>query len=192
MIGNLAHSILDIFRFYVALIRSPRKVAGFAPSSSYVGAAIVKNIDWDLMDTIVELGAGTGVITKQIDKAKSNQSQAIIFEVDPHLKRLLMRQFPEMIHREDARDLLETMRELNLPHVDVIVSGLPFAMFPQSLREEILDVVYKALKPGGIFITYQYSLQMRKHLHKRFSSIRSSWVPLNFPPMFVHICSKSK
>jgi len=75
--------------------------------------------------------------------------------------------------------------------VDVIISGLPFAVLPQSLRDEILTGVYRALKPNGIFVTFQYSLQMKKQLVKLFDSVDLSFVPLNIPPAFVYRCQKN-
>ena len=74
------------------------------------------------------------------------------------------------------------------PLLDGVISGLPFANFPPSLRDLILDNVRSALKPQGKFIAFQYSLRLKSRLEKRFEKVTTSLVPLNVPPAFVHVC----
>ncbi|MED0668798.1 hypothetical protein P4S95_00990 [Aneurinibacillus aneurinilyticus] len=73
---------------------------------------------------------------------------------------------------------------------DVIISGLPFTVFPKELTTQIMNEVIKSLKPGGLFITFQYSLHMKKRLQADFSTIELRFVPFNIPPAFVYICRK--
>lgn len=42
------------------------------------------------------------------------------------------------------------VQEKGWPRVEVIVSGLPFANFPQELRDEILDGVIDVLQAGRL------------------------------------------
>jgi phospholipid N-methyltransferase len=82
------------------------------------------------------------------------------------------------------------VRQLGLYQVDCILSGLPFTNFSQSLRDRILDGVLEALKPGGLFIAFQYSPHMKNQLSRRFAKVELSFVPLNIPPAFVYYCHK--
>jgi len=50
--------------------------------------------------------------------------------------------------------------------------------------------VYHSLKPGGLFIAFQYSQQMKKLLGEHFSIEKIEFVPLNIPPAFVYVCRK--
>jgi phospholipid N-methyltransferase len=51
----------------------------------------------------------------------------------------------------------------------------------------LLSEIQQALKPGGWFVAYQYSLQMKELLELRFQTVKTL-VPLNLPPGFIYVC----
>jgi phospholipid N-methyltransferase len=193
MLQLMDHVISDRLRFFYSFLRSPRTVGSVTPSSKFLARAMLKEVDWAHTDIVVELGAGTGVFTERIKKMARSNAKKIIFEKDPHLRERLIHRFPEFIIAENACELIPSLARSGIEagQVDVIISGLPFAVLPQSLRDEILTGVYRALKPNGIFVTFQYSLQMKKQLVKLFDSVDLSFVPLNIPPAFVYRCQKN-
>ncbi|SFX80895.1 hypothetical protein SAMN04487866_12815 [Thermoactinomyces sp. DSM 45891] len=79
----------------------------------------------------------------------------------------------------NATDLPQIMQNLAIDGVDVIVSGLQFANFPQQLRDQILTGVLSTLNPGGLFITFQYSFQLKAQLGTLFSQVDISFIPIN-------------
>lgn len=175
--------------FLKKFLRSPKKIGSITPSSPFLAQAMFKTVDWQSVQTIVELGAGTGVFTRQIHARKLNRCEAIIFECDDDMRRRLQRLYPDFHYYENAKNICADIRALGLTQVDCIISGLPFANFSQSLRNCILEGVVNSLKPGGQFIAFQYSLQMKKQLNERFKNVELSVVPLNLPPAFVYYCS---
>lgn len=190
MNGSVKSTLADMKRFFSTFMRSPKQVGSIAPSSPYLTRAMLEGLDWNEMKTIVEFGAGTGVFTKKIAEKKQRDTTAIIFEQDSELRAHLSRKFPQLLFRSQAQHLKQNLAELGLTQVDGVVSGLPFANFPHQLRNEILDGVEEVLKPGGVFITFQYSLQMKKQLQRRFPTVDISYVPLNLPPAVVYLCHK--
>lgn len=54
------------FSFVSQYIVKPRTVGAIFPSSKYLAAKMVKDIDFSTSSYIVELGAGTGVFTDQL------------------------------------------------------------------------------------------------------------------------------
>jgi phospholipid N-methyltransferase len=80
--------------------------------------------------------------------------------------------------------------EIGIKKVDYVISSLPFANFSSELRSRFLELIYETLKPGGSFIAYQYSRQMKPQLQKTFSQVEISLVPFNIPPAFVYTCRK--
>ena len=62
--------------------------------------------------------------------------------------------------------------------------------FSNEMRQRILDQIQLALKPGGILIVYQFSLQMKRTLNHHFIVEEVAFVPFNFPPAFVYVCHK--
>ena len=98
-----------------------------------------------------------------------------------------------------ASNLPEILNENGCPHTDIIISGLPWAIFPEKLQDEILGAVIEALPPGGKFATFAYiqgvmlpaGIRFRRRLENLFSKVESSHIIWrNLPPAFVYRCQK--
>ncbi|TCP63834.1 class I SAM-dependent methyltransferase [Baia soyae] len=181
--------ILERAKFIHKFVQSPREIGSITPSSRFLAHAMLKEIPWNQAKTIVELGAGTGVFTREIAKKVSPSFQTFIFEQDDDLRTDIETQIPQFTYLKKAEELQNTLKRFHIPKVDAIISGLPFSNFSPSFTKEILDQVQSSLSDNGSFITYQYSLQLRKELKHRFKNVQINFVPWNLPPTFVYICS---
>lgn len=181
---------LPQFDFLVQFIKYPRVIGSITPSSSFLARAMVAPVPWHDAEVVVELGAGTGVFTKYIRGKIKTDSRAYIFEKNALFRKQLARQYPEFAHHADAVQLSSTLHKAGERHADAIISGLPFTVFPKPLTLHIMDEVTRSLKPGGLFITFQFSLHMKKQLQAHFSNVNIQFVPLNILPAFVFICYK--
>ena len=174
--------------FFRKFLRAPLKTGSVLPSSEYLTREMIKPVDWPRARHLAELGAGTGVFTRRIDEMYRPGTEVLIFEKDDGMRQRLNGQFPEFGFHPDALHLREILGQRGIPALDGIISGLPFSNFPPSLRNGILDEAAGALAPDGVFVTFMYSLRLVGDLKKRFRSVRTTLVPLNFPPAFVHVC----
>lgn len=174
--------------FLRKFLQSPRRIGSAIPSSDFLARAMIQPIDWSRVRSIVELGAGTGVFTRYIQQLKQPDCAGIIFEQDVEMRERLRRLYPGLIYRSNAENLYSDITELGFTQVDCILSGLPFANFSKKTRDCVLEGIARSLKPGGQFVAFQYSLQMRRHLEEQFSSVDLKVVPLNLPPAFVYSC----
>ncbi|MFD0716534.1 class I SAM-dependent methyltransferase [Paenibacillus sp. GCM10027626] len=181
---------LQKLQFFYQFIKYPRVIGSITPSSIFLAKAMVAPVHWDDAEVIVELGAGTGVFTKCIKQKMKKGSRAYIFEKNLHLSNQLLQQYPAFSHHTRAEHLSSSLYEAGEKYADVIISGLPFTVFPKSLTIQITNEVLKSLKPGGLFITFQFSLNMKKQLQSHFSKVDIKFVPLNIFPAFVFICYK--
>jgi phospholipid N-methyltransferase len=148
----------------------------------------MRPIDWEHQYVIVELGAGTGALTRYIHRLKKADSHALIFEKDAQMRNRLKMAYPDLLFASDARHLSRELSNHNLGQADCILSGLPFANFSPLLRSRILREVRRSLRPNGLFITFQYTLQMKPHLEQQFRSVEIVFTPWNIPPAFIYIC----
>lgn len=189
MLVKLKYAVKEKFIFLNQFAHNPKRVGSIIPSSDFLVQTMIGPISWDETKTIVELGAGTGVLTRYIEKLRSPESKSFIFEIDNRMRERLERIYPDINCHEDACDLVSILDKQEL-RADYILSGLPFANFSQELRDKILDGVVDSLKPGGLFITFQYSLQMKQQLEQRFNHVDIKFSPINIPPAFVYFCSK--
>lgn len=176
--------------FLLKFIESPMQVGSVTPSSRFLTEKILEPIDWEDVRSIAELGAGTGVFTKQIHELKHPDCQVVVFEKNDKMRHQLCSDFPEAAIGEDALQLTQTLELVDIEELDCVVSGLPFALFDKNVRVRIIDEVINALKPDGIFVIFQYSLQMKNLLASKFPRVETSFVPFNIPPAFVYVCRK--
>jgi phospholipid N-methyltransferase len=176
--------------FLYKFIQKPKEIGSVVPSSSFLTKKMLENLPWDNIETLVELGAGTGVFTEFIAENKKESCQIFVIEHDYDMRKNLKTKYPTFYYGAKAEKLDWLLQKYDLPQVDCIVSGLPFAAFSESVREKIMLAISHSLKPGGIFVAFQYSLQMKKTLKKHFNEVIIGFVPLNMPPAFVYYCRK--
>jgi len=93
--------------------------------------------------------------------------------------------------RATIENLPFILQKFGMEKVDCVISGLPFAIFTQELRRQILCAAQSSLQPDGRFIAFQYSLQMYPVLKKSFSEVALGFEWRNFPPAFVYRCRKA-
>ena len=56
------------FQFLQAFLKNPLKVGAIAPSSPALAAKMLEDIEPDENDVVLELGVGTGAITKFLQR----------------------------------------------------------------------------------------------------------------------------
>lgn len=178
--------------FLRTFIRKPKQIGSVWPSSGFLARKMVEQVPWHEVDTIAEVGSGTGAITKDIQLHLFEKTKVFLFEKDERLREILQQEFPEFFCCQNAVHLQNEINQHGVKQLDCVISGLPFFNFSMELRERLLQQIVDALKPGGYFIAFQYSLQMRKLLSGLFHIERILYTPLNLPPAFIYVCRKVK
>ncbi|WP_179952657.1 class I SAM-dependent methyltransferase [Cohnella abietis] len=170
----------------------PKQIGSVVPSSKFLASKMVGSIPWDNVEAVAELGAGTGAITRYIAERVRPSTKVYLFEKDARMRRKLKEDYPDFICSANATNLFPVLKSngdtIGGKQLDCIISGLPFYNFPQVVRDQLMEQIEISLKPGGLFVAFQYSLQMRKQMAKLFNIERIYFVPLNFPPAFVYVC----
>src|SRR5215467_11649520 len=99
---------LFLGKFLTQLTRG-NPIASIAPSSRWLSRTTVRNIAWDRVETLIELGAGTGPITRVLAERTRPQCRVVVVERDHDFARLLRQRFGSLPNLEivegDARDL---------------------------------------------------------------------------------------
>ncbi|PVY75827.1 phospholipid N-methyltransferase [Tamilnaduibacter salinus] len=180
------------WRFIRKFIESPAQIGSVLPSSRMLVGSMMEAVDWQRANTVVELGAGTGVVTQAINRLRSPQSRFYCFEQDPHMRTDLMSRFPGVWLERDAFELERVLKQRGPGQADCIVSCLPFANLDDTAREHLLAVIHRTLSPGGLFIAFQYSRQLLPYLSAIYDDVDTRWVMLNMPPACVYICRKKQ
>ncbi|MFE6076464.1 class I SAM-dependent methyltransferase [Paenibacillus sp. NPDC057886] len=182
----------DCLLFLRSFMRSPKNVGSIIPSSRFLANTMVKQAIWQENMAVAELGAGTGAITRYIQKNAHENTKVLLFEMDQTMRSILQNEYPNFNSHPNAATLMNTMRNEGIHELDYIFSGLPFFNFERTLRDTLIEQIHQALKPGGQFIAFQYSLQMKKQLSEKFIIEKIVFVPLNIPSAYAYVCRKKE
>jgi phospholipid N-methyltransferase len=183
----------DAILFLKKFLRHGTKIASLAPSSPWLARATVSNVDWDKARVIVELGAGTGPITKVLAERARPETRVVILERDPDFSAILRERFgprPNFdVIEGDVRDLAGMLLDRGIERVDHIVSGLPVPSFPKDLQRDFFRVVHNILMPGGGYSQITELALVYMGLYKRyFEQVKFVFEPRNFPPAGAYHC----
>ena len=150
----------DPLAFWRAWLRSPAGIGAVAPSGRALARAMARatRAVRDSGDgAVVELGAGTGSVTRALLEAGIAPSRLIVIEREPALARILSGRFPGLnVLARDARDLPAILAEHGRTHADVVVSSLPLLAMPRPMRSAIVAAAAAALRPGGRIVQFTY------------------------------------
>lgn len=185
-------------RFLAAFLRSPVSVGALVPSSPALGRAMLDGCDLTTAGVVVELGPGTGALTRFIVDRVGKDTKVIALEIDGRQVRTLRRHFPtvKFVH-DSAENLARFLPGRGKRKADCIISGLPWVNMSSATRNRIVDAVLAGLRPGGMFIAFGYvhASLMPAHRHFRqrllhhFDEVaRSRIIWNNVPPAFVYRC----
>lgn len=183
----------DALLFLKKFLRHGTKIASLAPSSPWLSRATVSNVDWANAGVIVELGAGTGPITKVLAAKARAETRVIVLERDPDFSAILRERFGALpnfdVIEGDVRDLASMLRDRGIERVDHIVSGLPIPSFPKDLQRDFFRVVRDVLDPAGGYSQITELALVYMGLYKRyFDRVKFVFEPRNFPPAGAYHC----
>lgn len=177
-------------RFLKRFLDSPQAIGSVMPSSPALVKVMLSGVDWSRVDTVAELGGGTGVISGRINSLRRAESRFLCFENDPDMHLQLSRKFRDVLFERDAFTIRQVLEKHQLSGLDCVVSGLPLVNFPRIKRHRLLKDIYTVLNPGGMFVAFQYTRQLQSSLASIYDRTDRQYVWANLPPAFVFVCRK--
>lgn len=190
-----ARPVRDGLQFLGTFLRRPGAVGAVLPSSRYLARALVGRLDLLPGQLLVEYGPGTGPMTAVIAELLPVGARYLGIEIEPQFHRLLTQRFPQLdFHCGSAGDVVQILRDRQLPSPVRIVSGLPFASLPAAVQDAVVAGIACCLEGGGEFRTFQYvhaygmkaARRFRARMAEHFASFeRLGPVLRNVPPAFV-------
>ena len=146
-----------IFVFLRSMVDNPTRIGAVLPSSSALARLMAKQIRLSPGEAIVEIGAGTGVVTAALLEAGVPRDALYVVELDPRLAEYLRKRFPGVeILQGDAAKLPELLPAHRVGRIASVVSSLPIRPMPKSVQKSIVEAAFAVMKPQGNFIQYTY------------------------------------
>ncbi|RUL88204.1 ornithine lipid N-methyltransferase [Tautonia sociabilis] len=185
----MKESLLFLGKF----LRHGTAIASLAPSSPWLSRATVRNVDWDNARVLIELGAGTGPITRELIRRARPETKLLVLERDPDFVRVLRDRFDPRPNLEiiegDVRDLPAMLQDRGIERADAIISGLPVPSFPKDLQRDLFRNVGRVLEPGGSYNQITELPLVYLNFYRRFfDEVRFTFEPRNVPPAGAYYC----
>src|SRR5271169_793296 len=105
-------ALSDEAHFLKSLLQSPRLTGALAPSGRALAKAMAAAVGAPPSGLVVELGPGTGPVTRAMIERGVARERLVLIEHDGQFCRLLAQRFaPARVVQGDAYDLENTLRE---------------------------------------------------------------------------------
>lgn len=169
------------------------KVGSVMPSSKSLALKMVKHVDFANAKVIVELGPGTGAITKYIIRKLQPETKFISIELNEKFIEKLNEDFPhDNCHFvcDSVENIPAILEAHGIKEVDAYISSLPISLFPQPMIEKLTQDMLDTITPDGTYVQYQYSLHKRRWIEKNWQVLKKSITVINIPPSIVYTCKK--
>ena len=206
----LLHKLIGMLAFLKAFFNAPFSMGMLCPSSPFLTKKLANQIpdlvistlqkqqkletqnlesqdesqdetQHELQGYVVELGAGTGAVTKALLRRGVPPSRLLVFERSDTMASLLIQRFPGIRIIQDDAANMATYLPKNA-YIASIVSSLPFVSLPVPVSENIICAIQNTLG-DSILIQYTYALNQKTLLEEKgFNVIEKHTVWLNFPP----------
>jgi phosphatidylethanolamine/phosphatidyl-N-methylethanolamine N-methyltransferase len=174
-------------------LRQPLSMGAVMPSGPLLTRALALTAVREMQGRdghVVELGAGTGEVTKALLAAGIAPDRLALVERDPELVAFLRRHFrgPCIIEGDAAR-LPKLLATEGVAKVATVVSGLPLLSLPAEVVTGIVHGVFEALPKGAALVQFTYGpappipKALRESLHLVGAHGRRIW--RNVPPAVV-------
>ena len=174
-------------------LRRPFTMGAVVPSGRLLAEAMAQatlaNLD-GRDGHIVELGAGTGEVTKALIAKGIAPERLALIERDPELSLFLRRHFPgPRIIEGDAATLPRLLADHGIPSVAAVVSSLPLLSLPGDVVSGIVAGVFETLPQGGALVQFTYGPKppipraMRERL--KLDGVHGRRIWRNVPPAVV-------
>ncbi len=154
---HLAEKFDDEIRFLKGWMAGPKTVGAIMPTSSYTANRMASVIDAGSGLPVLELGPGTGVITKAILARGVRPEKLVSIEYSEDFFHHLVQTYPgvNFIHG-DAFNLAKTLEPLGDQKFDSVVSGIPLLNFPMHQRVSLLCDLLDRMPPGRPVVQFSY------------------------------------
>jgi phosphatidylethanolamine/phosphatidyl-N-methylethanolamine N-methyltransferase len=182
-------TLADSARFLRQWIENPRIVGAVSPSGPALAKAMAGYVDLARQGPIVELGPGTGPVTKALLERGIPLERLLLVEYETKFCRLLAERYPGVkIVQGDAYGLKTTLAGHVEGEAAAVISSLPLLNRPERDRIELLHQAFELMGPDGLFIQFTYGLAispMPIHAHGvggAYVGKGSAPILLNIPP----------
>ncbi len=194
---------MHLTTFAMQALADFRTVGAVTPSSRYLTRALVDPLPLRNARVVVELGCGTGAVTRMLLSQMHRKAVLLAFEINPRFSRFLKAKItdPRMVLiNASAEKVREEVQRRGYEYVDAVASSLALTLMTERLRDAILSAAGGILSRTGVFTQYLYLHGLMwqqgrpalfpgtRVLQQHFRSVERTVVWRNCPPAYIYSC----
>ncbi|MFO0660170.1 MAG: methyltransferase domain-containing protein [Polyangiaceae bacterium] len=205
---RLQHEIGSLYQFIQKGMTNFDQTAALLPSSRFLVDAMLDPLPLASARCVVELGSGTGALTRKILERMGPNGHVHTVEID----EVLLNNMVESIRDDRLRPAFGSAADTRalMNHVgctgqaDAVVSSLGLSLIPSEVRDQIIESVGEVLSDDAWFVQYAYlharwfaysqtnrkwfRWYARPYLEQHFDHVTSRLISANIPPAVVYKC----
>jgi phosphatidylethanolamine/phosphatidyl-N-methylethanolamine N-methyltransferase len=147
--GDCMHA--DAGVFFALWLQKPLRIAAAKPSGARLADAVARCIDLTRPGPVLELGAGTGSLTRGLVRAGCRPERIVALESEPALVAVLRRAFPAVTVIEGDATRIGDYFAGSVERFVAVVSSLPIKWFSVEAQYAVVRPCLDLLGPGGRF-----------------------------------------
>lgn len=167
-------------------LANPLQMGSVIPSGAALCRHIAAQIRRAPEEVVLELGAGTGVVSRALLDAGVPAEKLVVVEIVPDMAEHLRRTLPHVnVIQGDAFDLARVLPTALHGKVGTAICGIPLVLLPLEQQRRFVAAV-EHVAPGKGFLLYTYCITSPLPYRKLgLTAKREAWTPFNFPPASV-------
>jgi phosphatidylethanolamine/phosphatidyl-N-methylethanolamine N-methyltransferase len=183
---STSRQIANAGLFFRRWLANPLQMGSIIPSSPSLCRRIASLVRLAEDEVVVELGAGTGVISKALLAAGVPPERLVVVEIVRDMADHLRSVLPGVnVIQGDAFELARALPERMHGKIGTAICGIPLVMLPIEQQKRFVEAV-EAVAPGRGFLLYSYCITSPLPYEKLgLTAKREAWTPRNFPPASV-------
>jgi phosphatidylethanolamine/phosphatidyl-N-methylethanolamine N-methyltransferase len=180
-------SLADSARFIKQWIENPRLIGAVSPSGPALAKAMAGYVDLTRDGPIVELGPGTGPVTKALLARGIAPERLVLVEYEGRFCKMIGERYPgaRIVQEGDAYGLKKTLEGKIDGRVATVVSSLPLLVRPERDRVALMHQAFELMGDDGLFIQFTYGLVTPMPLHAH--ELKGSYVGKGSAPILMNI-----
>jgi phosphatidylethanolamine/phosphatidyl-N-methylethanolamine N-methyltransferase len=167
-------------------LANPLQMGSVVPSAPALCRAIAGQVRREPDEYVLELGAGTGVVSRALLDSGVPPERLAVVEIVPDMARHLRETLPLVnVIQGDAFDLARSLPPHLHGRIGTAICGIPLVLLPIEKQRAFVQTV-ENVAPGKGFLLYTYCITSPLPCRKLgLAGKREAWTPLNFPPASV-------
>jgi phosphatidylethanolamine/phosphatidyl-N-methylethanolamine N-methyltransferase len=173
--------------FFRRWMKNPLQMGSIVPSSPALCRRVAAHTHAAPDEAVIELGAGTGVVTQQLLRSVVPPERLFVVEIVRDMANHLRAELPPSANviEGDARRLPALIPSEWHGKIGTVIVGIPLVLLPIAEQRRFIDAI-EAVAPGRGFILYTYCITSPLPWKKLgLVPKREAWTPLNVPPASV-------